>query len=118
MTENPLNAPMRAATTMVSRTPSTPLSPPPTRVAASIPDSAMLEPTERSMPPVMMMNVAPTAAIPTIDDCVTMFVRFDVVRNLGVRMNMTMQATTRAATMGGNSGLFAIRRMVSVVVAR
>ena len=45
----------------------------------NMPVSAMLDPTERSIPPEMMMSVIPIAAVPTTAVCASMIRRFSSV---------------------------------------
>ena len=62
------------------------------KIAATLPDTkatttlerAMEEPTERSMPPVMMMKVIPKAQRPTITDWVRMLRKFPPLRKLSL----------------------------------
>ena len=64
VTMSPLARPMVAPTAKATRTTQGSAAPAFTMPAASAPATARIEPTERSMPPVRMTNVIPTAMIP------------------------------------------------------
>ena len=51
-----------------------------------IPASATFEPTERSIPPVMITKVIPTATIPPTADCCNKLKKFYHVKNLGLKI--------------------------------
>ncbi len=56
--------------------------------------NATIAPTERSMPPVTMTKVMPTAMMPMTEICLSMLVRLDMVRNT-LELN---DSTTNSAT--------------------
>ena len=63
-------------------------------IPAMQPESATVEPTERSKPPPMMTNVMPIAITAMIDDCTRMFVRLSGERKRLVRSAVTTQRMT------------------------
>ena len=52
--------------------------------AAIVPDNAITDPTERSIPPVIKTNVIPTPITPVIDACFIIFRRFCPLKKLGL----------------------------------
>ena len=56
---------------------------------------AISEPTERSIPPVAMTNVMPTATMTIVATCVMLALNTPAVRKFGVK---TMLKMTRAAS--------------------
>ena len=58
--------------------------------AASVPEKAIIEPTDRSIPPVTRTNVIPTPMIVVIDACFTTLIRFVLVRKVGLIRDITM----------------------------
>ena len=104
-TEKPFSAPTIAPTASAtasppSPSPTFPAADPAITVAATMPLSATSEPTERSIPEVMITNVAPTAAMPTTETCTMTLVSVLVVRNSGDAIESTTQISTSAANSG------------------
>ena len=91
----PFNSPKSMAEAMVAAMPSmapiAPLACVMTR-APITPESATLEPTERSIPPVSMMNVIPMATIASVEVCVIIFMAVETEKNAGV--NKVNKATS------------------------
>ena len=56
--------------------------------AASTPAIAISEPTERSMPPVAMTNVIPTATMTIVATCVMFALKAPMVRKFGVKTTL------------------------------
>jgi hypothetical protein len=83
----PTNRPMRMASG--AGTPAT-ISP-----VVRVPDNAITGPTERSMPPVRITQVMPTAMIALIETWRAMFSRLAPVRNLSLAKIMKTVTTTR-----------------------
>ena len=64
-------------------------------VADNVATSASTEPTERSMPPVVMTKVIAAATISSGADCRRMFKRLGDVRKAAVATEKMMQTTTK-----------------------
>src|SRR4051812_40197842 len=73
-------------------------------MAAMHPDSAAVEPTERSKPPPTMTKVMPMAMTAMIEDCTRMLVRFN-----GERKRSVSSAVTAQRTMSEISGIWPAR---------
>ena len=58
-------------------------------LAITTPANASTEPTDKSIPPVMITKVMPTATIAMIVACSAIFRRFEMVRKWGVRAHST-----------------------------
>src|SRR4051794_31552184 len=65
--------------------------------AAIAPDSAMTDPTDRSMPPVAMTTVMPTDTSTTVETCSSTFHRFATVAKFGVSQLLTRTSASSAA---------------------
>ena len=63
--------------------------------AVNIMVRAITAATDRSMPPIRITTAAPAAMIPTSDTCVTMLLRFRVVRKNGDRNDIAITMTRR-----------------------
>ena len=72
--------------------------------AVTIADSDSIAPTERSIPPMMITNVIPAAAIPVTDDTRRMFTRFRSARKRS-GANALNSANTNTSAQNGNSCL-------------
>ena len=59
----------------------------------TIAENVSTEPTERSMPPVISTNVIPTATMPFIDSCLSMFSIFPRVRKESENIAITAKST-------------------------
>jgi len=57
---------------------------------------AITDPTERSIPPVMITNVIPAATIPTMEVCLKRFIRFLEDKNAGEAIASTMSKQMKA----------------------
>ena len=69
------------------------------RPAQSVPERAMTEPTERSMPPVIMTKVIPKATMAVVEMDRSMVRKLRYVRNLlGTRMDRIRHKTRSAAS--------------------
>ena len=71
-------------------------------VAVTIADSDSIAPTERSIPPMMITNVIPTAAIPVTDDTRRMFTRFRSARKRSGASTLNNANTNTSAQKGNN----------------
>jgi hypothetical protein len=65
-------------------------------VVARTPENARFAPTERSIPPLMMTKVIPTATMAVTDTCRAMFRRFSGVKKYSVENENTRHKMTRA----------------------
>ena len=70
------------------------------------PSSAKTDPTERSMPPVMITMPIPMLKIPYIPIRRAMFCKFAGARKRGLRIATTMQSTTSNAKMPSSFLMF------------
>ncbi|MNL57619.1 hypothetical protein D3C87_1811950 [compost metagenome] len=70
----------------------------PITIEVTVAESAMVEPTLRSMPPVMMTSVMPSVAMAMNEKLRVMLDRLPAVRKLGDSRLMTTMSTTRAAS--------------------
>ena len=84
----PLASPTRAPAAIPAATPAAMVVFSMTR-AATHPDSAATEPTERSKPPATITNVIPMAMTDMIEDCSSRFVRLMDERNRSVSRLVT-----------------------------
>ena len=75
-----------------------------TGLSFTIADSDSIAPTERSIPPMMITNVIPTAAIPVTDDTRRMFTRFRSARKRSGASALN-SANTNTSAQNGNSCL-------------
>ena len=69
------------------------------RLAATTPEKARIEPTDRSMPPVRITKVIPKDKSPFIDICRKTFMRFLDTRKFGVAMYNAKHSTKNTSTM-------------------
>ena len=69
-------------------------------MAATHPDNAAVDPTDRSKPPPTITNVMPIAITAMIDDWTRMFVRL-----IGVRNRSVISAVPTHSTISVNSGI-------------
>jgi hypothetical protein len=68
-------------------------------MAQTIAASAMVEPTERSMPPVMITSVTPSVTMPTNEKFLATFARLPGLKKALLRVDMmTMMAMSATAT--------------------
>ena len=65
---------------------------------STTPDSATIDPTDRSMPPERITNVMPTATMALMLVCWAMLSRFETVRKCGVSAHSTAHSTSRPMT--------------------
>ncbi len=65
--------------------------------APTMPLTAMFDPTDRSIPPVRMMNVIPTETIVRTPICRNMFIRFESFKNAGLTAPKITNRTTTIA---------------------
>merc|ERR1711965_963655 len=67
-----------------------------------VPDSAMTAPTDRSMPPVRITKVMPTARMPTIETCRSTFMMFETEKKFSeakpIRTETTMSPISGRAS--------------------
>ena len=66
-------------------------------MAQVIADRAMVEPTERSMPPVTITRVTPSVTMPTKEKFFATLARFPGLRKAELRKDITTMMTMRAA---------------------
>ncbi len=92
---SPQPMPMTSASRMTGRIPAPAFSVP----AATAPAMAKIEPTERSIPPVRMTKVMPTAMMPKIELWRTTLSTLVTLRNTGERTARKMQMMKKATTM-------------------
>lgn len=67
------------------------------RPADSVPTSAMTAPTDRSMPPVRMTKVMPTARMPTTETCRSTFMMLLTLKKLSLASPIRIDTTIRPA---------------------
>ena len=62
-------------------------------LASTTPEKAKIDPTERSIPAVMITKVIPTAMIALIAVCWAIFSKIEIVKKYGVRIHSTTTST-------------------------
>jgi hypothetical protein len=92
----PLKSPHKAPTPKPIRIPTTPGTPSLRKLAAMTLVSARTEPTDRSIPAIMMTKVIPTATMPITETCRRTFIWFCNVRKAGVSKEITTTRRIRA----------------------
>ena len=91
-TSTPLTAPINAPTLRETSIAKNRFCPPDRKVIVIAPLKAAIAPTDRSKFPDMTTKVIPVAIIPIIDDCLSRFSIFVLVKKLGVAKLMIVQS--------------------------
>jgi hypothetical protein len=77
---------------------------------------ARTDPTDKSIPPVMITHVIPTDTIPIIDTCLSMFNIFDSVRKCGDNIdNSNPRKTNPMDTMKGRLSIIFLTKIIKKI---